>query len=137
MNISLSTVNQIDRNMDQQNRYVKEILDLIDECEKGELLEDISETEIKQLREHCGDIAMAANTAKKLCKNIKPLAEEEDKKKKAEEEAKKKAEEAEKKKAAAEKKKAEKEKKKAEETAKTEEAAPVETDDEEEMDFLG
>lgn len=90
MEISLSTVKSIDRNMDNQNSYVKEILGLIDECETAGLLDDISETEIRQLRDHCDNIAMAANTTKKFVKNYTPVAEEADKKKKAESEAKKK-----------------------------------------------
>lgn len=128
MAMELNKVEGIDRNMDMQNKYVKEILDLIDECTEKKLLEGVTETEIHQLRDHCEDIAMAANTAKKLVANLKPIAEAADKerkeKEKLEKEAKKKAEAAEKRKA----KKAEKE------TAKeAEEAAPVDDD----LDFLG
>ena len=49
MSLSVSTINSIDRNMDMQNSYVKEILDLIDDCKEQGLLEDVSEAELQQL----------------------------------------------------------------------------------------
>ncbi len=75
-----SMLRKINREMDMQLGYVNEILDLIEECEKRRLLDDVNETELQQLREHCGDIALAAATAKKLVKNLEPAckAEEED-----------------------------------------------------------
>ncbi|MBR2215989.1 MAG: hypothetical protein IJ849_09555 [Selenomonadaceae bacterium] len=72
-----NTLNGINRNMDAQNRYVKEILDLIDECKAKELLADVSKEELEQLTEHCTNVAVAANTAKKLVKNLLPIAEKE------------------------------------------------------------
>ena len=136
MAMELNKVEGIDRNMDMQNKYVKEILDLIDECTEKDLLEGVSEVDIHQLRDHCEDIAMAANTAKKLAANLKPIAEAADKerkeKEKIEREAKKKAEAAEKRKAAAEKRKA----KKAEEATEAAEAE-AESADDDDLDFLG
>ena len=141
--MELNKVEGIDRNMDMQNKYVKEILDLITECEKNEVTDNVSDIELKQLREHCEDIAMAANTAKKLVANLMPLAKDADTQKKAKE----KAEQEAKKKAEAAKKRAEtKAKKKAEaaEAAKAEaaEAEATEAEDEAEgddddLDFLG
>ena len=97
--MTISALDSIDRNMDQQLRVLKELLGAVDECEKNNCLEDISETELQ-------DMALAANTAKKMAKNLRPLAEAEDKAKKAEE--KKKKAEAKKTETAAKKKAAEK-----------------------------
>ena len=56
-----SMLRKINREMDMQLGYVNEILDLIEECEKRRLLDDVNETE-------------------KLVKNLEPAckAEEED-----------------------------------------------------------
>ncbi len=104
--MTISALDSIDRNMDQQLRVLKELLGAVDECEKNNCLEDISETELQQIKDYCADMALAANTAKKMAKNLRPLAEAEDKAKKAEE--KKKKAEAKKTETAAKKKAAEK-----------------------------
>jgi len=118
--MNTNAIHTVNRNMDMQLRYVKEILELVEDCENRLLLDDVDETEIQQLRDHCNAIAMAAATAKKLAKNLAPVYKEEDEKKKAEEKAKKKAETSEKRNA----------KKKAKpQTGETADSGPEEDDD--------
>jgi len=120
--MNTNAIRAVNRNMDMQLRYVEEILELVEDCENRLLLDDVDETEIQQIRDHCRAIAMAAATAKKLAKNLEPVYKEEDEKKKAEEKAKKKAGTAEKRNT----------KKKAEtkpQTVETADSGPEEDDD--------
>ena len=130
-----NTLDSINRNMDQQLRVLKELLEAVDECEKNSLLEDISETELQQIKDYCSDMALAANTAKKIAKNLRPLAEEEDARKKAEKEAEEKAKKAEEKKKKAEAKKAENAAKKQADAA-TEQGNLAGLSEEEDLSFL-
>ena len=111
--MNTNKLNTIMRNMDMQVGYVRDLMELLEDCENRMMLDEVTMEDIEQLREHCSAITRAANTAKKLAEGLKPVYEEEDRK------------EAEKKKAVKAKKKAEKK-----------EAPPADMNDDDDMSFL-
>lgn len=87
MTMNSSTLNTISSNMGQQKRYVKEILDLIDECSKQKLI-DPADPELQHLKNHCEAIDRASDAANKLVDLLRPTISKEKSKDEAEAEKK-------------------------------------------------
>lgn len=84
--MDITTVaNTVSNNMDSQERVLEKLLSLIDEAEKQNALEDVSETELQQLKDYAADMMLAVSTAKKLAANLKKKAKAEKKDKKEKE----------------------------------------------------
>ncbi|MBR4695543.1 MAG: hypothetical protein IKO94_05620, partial [Selenomonadaceae bacterium] len=64
--MNTNKLNTIMRNMNMQVGYVRDLMELLEDCENRMMLDEVTMEDIEQLREHCSAITRAANTAKKL-----------------------------------------------------------------------
>lgn len=91
--MNTSTLKRIDSFMDQQINVLKQMLELVDDCEARKLTGELDTTELQQLKDYTADMMLACTTAQKLAKQLQPVLEKEDKEKAAKKKLKAKAKE--------------------------------------------
>ena len=67
----------INRNMQFQKDYCKEIMELMDTCEDKGLTGDLTADDMNHLREHCENIMRASDTAMKLATLLQEVLDKE------------------------------------------------------------
>ena len=82
--MNANQITSLNNFMSRQMDALKQILELIGECEDKKLLDGVEPAELQQLKSYTGDMMLACSTTTKLAKNLENVvkAAEEDKKKK-------------------------------------------------------
>lgn len=91
--MNTSTLKRIDSFMDRQINVLKQMLELVDDCEARKLTGELDTTELQQFKDYTADMMLACTTAQKLAKQLQPVLEKEDKEKAAKKKTKTKAKE--------------------------------------------
>lgn len=76
-----STLKRLDSFMEQQINVLKQLLELVDDCENRKLTKDLDITELQQLKDYTADMMLACTTAKKLAEQLQSIVDKEDKEK--------------------------------------------------------
>lgn len=76
-----STLKRLDSFMEQQINVLKQLLELVDDCENRKLTKDLDITELQQLKDYTADMMLACTTAKKLAEQLQSIVDKKDKEK--------------------------------------------------------